>query len=321
MNASDTLTISVIICAYTEERWDDLCQSINAVQQQTIRPQQILLVIDHNPNLYTRATSHIRGVTVMENQGAQGLGGARNRGVEAATSDIVAFLDDDAVPDPVWLEYLTAPFADEQVLGVGGQAEPQYSAGRREWFPEEFNWVVGCTYRGMPETAARVRNLHGCNMSLRREVFESLGGFRLGYGCDETELCIRLGQQWPTAILMHEPRAKVLHHVPAARTTWRYFRTRCYFEGNSKAVIAWLVGSQYGLATERAYTRRVLPAGVARGFVDALTQREVAPLMRAGAIVAGLAFTAAGFLMGKTRPAREARKRGFTDVTLLRSAG
>jgi hypothetical protein len=90
------------------------------------------------------------------------------------------------------------------------------------------------------------------------------------------------GAQWPSALLFHEPRARVLHHVPASRATWRYFRTRCYFEGNSKAVVAWLVGSQHGLETERVYTRRVLPAGIVRGVLDAVTQRDVAPLIRAG---------------------------------------
>jgi len=313
------LTISVIICAYTQDRWGDLSEAIQALQQQIVRPQQVLLIIDHNPKLYERACSQFRDVTVMENQSSQGLGGARNSGVGAATGDIVVFLDDDAVPQLDWLENLISPYANARVLGVGGLSQPRYSAGRPNWFPDEFNWVVGCTYRGMPDVPAPVRNLHGCNMSVRRGVFETLGGFRLGYGCDETEFCIRLGHQWPSALLFHEPRAKVLHHVPASRATWRYFRTRCYFEGNSKAVVAWLVGSQHGLETERVYTRRVLPAGIVRGVLDAVAQRDVAPLMRAGAIVAGLAFTSAGYLIGKTRPAREARKRGFTDSMLAGS--
>jgi hypothetical protein len=192
------------------------------------------------------------------------------------------------------------------VLGVGGAIVPVWAAGRPGWFPEEFDWVVGCTYRGMPDTAAPVRNLIGCNMSFRRRVFEAVGGFRSGIGrigtrpagCEETELCIRVRQRWPEGVLLYEPSARVYHRVPASRARWRYFHARCYYEGRSKAAVARFVGAGDGLASERAYTLRTLPRGFALGLADALRLEDMAGLARAGTIAAGLGATAAGYLIG-----------------------
>ncbi len=83
------------------------------------------------------------------------------------------------------------------------------------------------------------------------------------------------------------PEARVRHLVPEGRTTWRYFRSRCWSEGLSKAVMTGRVGSDDGLASERAYVTKTLPSGVAHGVADALRGRPEG-LRRAGAIIAGL---------------------------------
>lgn len=298
--------VSVVICAYTEERWDDLAAAVTSVRRQSVSPREIIAVIDHNPRLLARARACLADVVVVENREARGLAGARNSGVAAACGAIVAFLDDDAVARPDWLEHLRAGYARPEVFAVGGAIAPVWAGGRPRWFPEEFDWIVGCTYRGMAPTTAAVRNLIGANMSFRREVFEAIGGFRVGLGrvgqrplgCEETEFCIRAGRRWPRGVCLYEPRARVQHRVPASRARWRYFRSRCYAEGRSKALVARSVGARDGLATERDYTVRTLPLGVARGLADALLRRDPGGLGRAGAIVAGLLLTTTGYLAG-----------------------
>lgn len=302
---------SVVVCAHDSRRWDDLKTSVRAVQGQTVAAEQIIVVVDGNPDLFRRAVAELEGVEVIANGRHPGLGGARNSGVDAATASIVAFVDDDAVVEERWLELLAAPYTDVDVAGVGGAILPRWQNGRPSWFPEEFDWVVGCTYRGMPERVDEVRNLIGCNMSYRRELLELLGGFRLGYGCDETELCIRLRHRWPEKKLVYVPAAVALHRVPATRTTFSRFVSRCYFEGGSKAVVAHLVGHDRGLASERAYARRTLPRGVVRGIADTVRHRDRSGLPRAGAIVAGFLATAAGYVGGRLTFERSARRRGW----------
>jgi GT2 family glycosyltransferase len=305
--------VSVVICAYTEDRWGDLLAAVESVRIQTCRAIEIVVVVDHNPVLLKRVQASLPDVVTIENHGHRGLGGARNSGVVATHGDIIAFLDDDAIAAPDWIEQLSASYVDPAVVGVGGLIEPIWQSGRPKWFPEEFDWVIGCAYRGLPQEARPVRNLIGCNMSFRREVFERLGAFRLGYGCDETELSIRVRQSWPQKVLLYQPLAKVFHQVAAARSTWSYFRTRCYFEGGSKAVVTWLSGTKDGLASERTYTLQVLPRGVLRGLADALVRGDRAGAARAGAIVAGLSITTAGYIVGTLFTAEAARRRGWYE--------
>jgi GT2 family glycosyltransferase len=300
-------TVSVIVCAYTLDRWGDLAAAVASLRRQSRPPTEIIVVIDHNPQLFSRVIAAWPDVAALENEEARGLSGARNTGVRAASGDVIAFLDDDAQAEPDWLDHLVAAYDDGRVLGVGGAILPAWEVGRPAWFPQEFDWVVGCTYKGMPAQTARQRNLIGANMSFRRALFAAVGYFqtdmgRIGarpLGCEETELCIRGAQKLPGAHYLFEPRARVHHRVPRSRATWRYFVSRCYSEGLSKAQVSDRVGAGDGLSAERSYTLRTLPAGVVRGFADALLKRDLDGIRRAAAIVAGLGITGIGYLRGR----------------------
>ena len=310
--------VSVVVCAHDESRWNEIRAALDSLAAQTVKPREVIVVVDHNPKLLERIRAEL-GARAIENTEAPGLGGARNTGVAAASGSVVAFLDDDAVASPEWLAQLSDPYREEDVAGVGGSAEPLWFAARPSWFPPEFDWVVGCSYLGMPQEAQEVRNLFGCNMSYRRELVRALGGFRLGYGCDETELCIRLRQRWPEKKLLYVPAASIAHHVPAGRTSFRRFVSRCYFEGGSKAVVSKLVGRAPGLSSEYRYTLTVLPRGVWRGVSEFLGHGDVGGLGRAAAIVAGLLSTTTGYVVGSLFSARAARRRGWTGGRLTDS--
>jgi len=300
------LSVSVVICAHADDRWDDTLAAAASVRAQSHPAKELVVVVDHNRPLYERLTAALPGALVLENQQQQGLSGGRNTGIAAATSDVVAFLDDDAVADVNWIECLVAAYTDDHVAGVGGRTLPGWDTQRPAWFPEEFDWVIGCTYIGMPTRRAPVRNVLGGNASFRRQVFEQVGGFSSGIGrdrgkrplgCEETEFCIRIGQQIPGAVLLFDEQAVITHRVRADRCRFGYYRTRCYAEGLSKALVAGAVGADDGLSSERHYATRTLPAGVARGLSEAV-RGDRGGLARAGAIVAGLATVTAGYVAG-----------------------
>jgi glucosyl-dolichyl phosphate glucuronosyltransferase len=303
------LTTSVVVCAYTHDRWALLSSAVRAAALQVHRPAELLLVVDHNDELAERARRELAdlGLIVVANRYRRGLSGARNTGVEAATGDVVAFLDDDAVPEAGWLGALVAPFADPAVVATGGVARPAWSQGRPGWFPREFDWVVGCSYRGQPQGVADIRNPLGCNMAFRRAALAGVDGFRddvgrVGgrpLGCEETELCIRLRQATPAARIVSVPSAVVDHFVTPDRHRFTYFRQRCYAEGISKAVVTDTVGTGDGLSSERAYVTRALPSGLVDGLRSSVADRTLDGAARSAAIVAGLGFTVAGYLRGR----------------------
>ena len=304
------LDVSVVICAYTEERWDSLVAAVQSIQRQSASSYEIIVVIDYNQRLLERVNAQFRqALVVVENKGPQGLSGARNSGVAVARGALIAFLDDDARAEPGWLEHLRRCFDDPQTLGAGGTIEPDWSGKRPGWFPGEFYWVVGCTYRDRPERPVVVRNPYGGCACYRREIFDVVGGFRtdmgrrgtLPLGCEETELCVRASQHWPLKIFLYEPRASVYHCIPPVRARWRYFRSRCFAEGLSKAAMTHYVGAKDGLATERAYVYQTLPHGILRGIAEVLFRFDLSGLLRAGAIIAGLTFTMSGYCTGRIR--------------------
>ena len=300
------LSVSVVICAHADDRWDDTLAAAASVSAQSHPAKELIIVVDHNRPLYERLRTALPDAAVLENRERQGLSGGRNTGAAASAGEVIAFLDDDAVADVNWLKCLVDAYTDPSVAGVGGLTRPAWDTTRPAWFPEEFDWVIGCTYIGMPTRRAPVRNVLGGNASFRRDVFEQVGGFISGIGrdqgkrplgCEETEFCIRLRQQIPGAVLLFDEQAIIWHRIRDERRRFGYYRSRCYAEGLSKAMVTRAVGANDGLSSERRYASRALPQGVGRGLADAL-HGDISGFTRAVAIVAGLAAVTTGYLTG-----------------------
>ncbi len=301
-------SISVIITAFTFDRLGSIEEIIESMRRQTAAPAETLLVIDYAPELEEECRRRWPDVRVIANAAERGSCGGRNTGVAESIGEVVAFLDDDAIPNHEWIERLGADFADPRVIGVAGGVNPRWLAQRPAWFPPEFDWVVGCMHSGMPKEREPVRNAIAANMAIRREEMLAVGGLRKEFsriernaaGGEETDLCIRLTERWPERIILFDPVPAVEHCVPAERGELRYFITRCFAEGRSKAALARLVGSESGLSSERSYVRRTLPLGVLRNLGGVL-RGEFAGLGRAAMIAAGLATTVVGYATASHR--------------------
>lgn len=301
------VTVSAVVCAYTDARRELLNSSIEAILAQLRADDQLVVVIDYNDELLNRVSKQYGSrAKVVPNTNERGICGARNSGIETSDRSVVAFVDDDAQVQPGWLERLVENYRDPAVAGVGGNAQPVWPTERPSWFPTEFDWVVGCSHRGLPVHPTPVRNLLGCNMSFRRSALEDVGGFNSKIGqvgtnlvrCDETELCIRLNQKSPASLLMLDPEIKVRHWVSDDRTRPSYFLRRCFWEGLSKQQLSAMVGPSDALSTERKYTFTVLPMAFGRGLIAGIcsTGNRLSHIEQSIALIVGLASTTFGYL-------------------------
>jgi hypothetical protein len=307
--SAEARVASVVIAAHTLRRSADLASAVASALGQEPAPHEVEVVVavDNNPDLHEWACRHLPGVITVDHRGRRGASATRNAGARAASGDILAFLDDDAVGRPGWLKNLIAPLDHPNVIGVGGHLEPVWPGPAPEWMPEEFLWVVGASYRGLPETAGPVRNVWSGNMAVARSDFWAVGGFREDFGKtdhasspEDTDFCIRLASALD-GLWWYEPSARVGHKVPPDRCTLRFFLWRCRNEGQGKAELSLTLGPGDALREERRHALKTLPEGIGHELRTALADREYAAAQRASAIGLGLGAASLGYLMRRAR--------------------
>jgi GT2 family glycosyltransferase len=309
-----TSTVGVVIACYSQRRWAHLVAAVGSALDQARPAAQVAVVVDHNEPLLARARDHFAGearVRVLPNLYARGASGARNTGVQQLSTDLVAFLDDDTSASRGWLKALCEPLDDDpDVVGTGGGVEADWPADgqRPAWFPPEFDWVIGASYRGMPTETAQVRNVWAENMAVRRSVFLAVEGFRVGFGKlggesrpEDTDLCLRMAAAVPGGRWVYQPQALVTHAVPPERSTFRFFLRRCYAEGRGKSELARLIPPDEALSSERDYLRRVIPAAATQALHGLGAPGWGGRAARSGSTVTGIAAAGVGFVDAEVR--------------------
>jgi glucosyl-dolichyl phosphate glucuronosyltransferase len=291
--------VSVVIPCHSQPRWPQLVAAVESVRAQRPAPAGVVVAVDNNPDLLSRARRELTGVTVTRNEFARGAAGTRNTGVLLTDTEFVALLDDDARARPGWLAGLLAPFEDRDVVGTGGTAVPDWQATRPRWFPDELLWTVGASPADAPSVPAPARNVWSVAMAVRRTSFEAVGGFRVDFTKvgtrsrpEDTDLCLRMGRaggRW-----VYVPDAVVDHLVPPGRARLRYVLTRSYHEGRGKISIARWHRGRRDLDVEWRYLGRTLPRAVGRELAGTLRGGDPSGLARAAVVVGAVAAAALG---------------------------
>ncbi len=250
--------MSVVICSLNGAPGVDRC--LQALKGQTIADALQVIVVDDGSTDLTAAIGYAHGATVIRHPANRGLSAARNSGIRAAAAPVVAFLDDDCVPDPQWAESLLESYTDG-VEGVGGPVLATAPAGFMRGYvqrhnplrPLELNLATSSNilyrfwlYLGrqwvLDEDDARrdVYSLVGANMSFRRAALLGVAGFddRFHFGAEELDLCLRLIREYPAGRRVFTPEARVTHHFrSSARDTLR--RSRAYGRGGARLYRKW----------------------------------------------------------------------------------
>ena len=197
-------SISVVVCSYNGSRTIRHClEGLKKVEY----PNFEVIVVNDGSTDGTEAIAKEYGFRVISIPNG-GLSNARNVGMRASKGEIVAYIDDDAIPDPQWLTYLAQTFLTTDHAGVGGPNIP----------PESDGPIAECVANspGGPVhvllTDKIAEHIPGCNMAFRKAALEAIDGFdaRFRIAGDDVDLCWRIQQQGWT--LGFSPAAMVWHH-------------------------------------------------------------------------------------------------------------
>jgi len=243
--------ITAAICTYN--RYDTLGSAIESLTRQSLAAHDFeIIVVDNSPD-HDQSAEIAKDYRAVANlrwliEKTPGLSNARNVATREATAPLIAFMDDDAVASPGWLQTLIAAFdafgAPCQI--VGGRVDPIWGAPQPAWLPDSLLGNVSVVdWGGKDRFAAKGEWVAGTNIAFRVEALKAVGGFAVNLGRtrggqallsnDETDVIERMTAKG--AKLVYSPSAAVSHLVPAERLTQAWFRRR----------VAWQAVSDYML--------------------------------------------------------------------------
>lgn len=236
-------SLSVIVC--THDRPADLERCLAGLA--ALRHPAEVVVVDSasDPPAEALVAAHARRIGSLRYvyEPRPGLSAARNRGIEATTGEIVAFVDDDAIPAAGWAGELVASFERPEVGCAGGECRPRFETARPAWLSDGLLAFAGITSFGGEYRRARSRAEwpFGANLAFRRAALEQAGGFseELGRSGDsllsyeDTAMIERVvACGWEVWL---RPTAVVDHTVSAERCRGGYYWRRSWWNGISRA--------------------------------------------------------------------------------------
>jgi cellulose synthase/poly-beta-1,6-N-acetylglucosamine synthase-like glycosyltransferase len=299
---------SVVVCAYSLERYHYLLETIQSLCDQIFPVEEIVVVIDQNELLCRQLTSDLKrrtwsNVKLIFNADLKGVSHARNIGIKETKGDIVALIDDDAAADPTWTQSIAASFGkDERIGAVTGSTIPRWESDG-SWLPEELYWMISCSYI-TAATSYEVERSFGTNMAFRRTVLDQVGLFheRLGLqgekwvGGEDTELVWRVKQAGLKIVC--NPEVRVYHAIPAKRLRFKALLKRGFVGGVSEGNMIRVTGHRVSPHTRRDYLSTLLFKFFPKKMREAVVHRSLLALKQALLVGAILIYWGFGFCYG-----------------------
>ena len=301
------MKVSVVVPTYSLDRYSDLCGCIDALLAQTYDPVEIVVIVDGNETVYERVNEEYDEeetvISYLSHDDAGPLSRG-NMGVIQSSGEVVALTDDDAVPEEDWIEQLVDAYERHDAVAVGGRMTADWVAGKADYIPEEFYFLIGVTHRGFPTEEREVRNTFGANLSFKREAFLKLGGIKLG-GIDpssvqgrETEFCSRLRRTYGEGVI-YTPEATVSHKIYKYRTEPKWLVERAFWQGYSKRAMETLVPESSDEESDQL--RRLLLRYIPRRVWNLLVSPGKAKATQLAMLLMLLVATGIGYLYGMLR--------------------
>jgi len=242
--------ISVIVATLNRTYYLEKC--LRAILANTYDEYEIIIIDQGNVN-QTKELIHSRfsntGRIRYMHTSTIGLSYARNLGWKNARGEIIAFIDDDAIPVSGWLKAYAEVFSEVEPTPavVGGKIEPVWEVPKPKWYPKEREFLlatydIGDEIKPFPELELPI----GANFAALRKIIEGFGGFDDRVGFNESrkksmiageDTLIGLRAREAGYEIYYQPEAKVFHHISAKKLSKRYFLRRHLWEGVTHIVL------------------------------------------------------------------------------------
>jgi GT2 family glycosyltransferase len=243
--------ISVVVCSYNGSATIREClEGLSRLEYRNVE----VIVIDDGSTDGTAEIAREFDVRLVSTEN-RGLSAARNLGLELASGEIVAYLDDDAYPDPHWLHYLAQAFRTSEFAAVGGPNLPP--AGDDFVAEAVANAPGGPMHVLLSDREAE--HIPGCNMAFRTEALRSLGGFdpQFRTAGDDVDICWRI--QASGGKVGFHPAALVWHH--RRKTVRAYWKQQTGY-GKAEAMLQIKWPEKYNVAGHAVWSGRVYGRGL-----------------------------------------------------------
>jgi glycosyltransferase involved in cell wall biosynthesis len=252
---ADWPMFSVVVCSYNGSR--TIHDTLDHLRDLRYPNFETIVVSDGSTDGTASIAREYAGVKVIETQN-QGLSSARNTGMRAASGEIIAYIDDDAYPDPHWLHYLAFAFRNSSHVAIGGPNLPPPGDGP----------IAECVAKS-PGGPIHVlvhddlaEHIPGCNFVMRKSALEAIGGFDPVYRAagDDVDVCWRLQERGGT--IGFHPAALVWHHRRnSLKAYWR--QQKGY--GKAEALLERKWPEKYNAVGHLRWEGRLYGPGVLRG--------------------------------------------------------
>ncbi|MBN1643761.1 MAG: glycosyltransferase family 2 protein [Dehalococcoidales bacterium] len=316
--------VSIVITSYTFERLNDVFKLLDGIKSQTYKDFEVIIVVESSNQLLEEIKAHIKKIglentRLILNSGERGASVSRNIGVKEARGDVIAFIDDDAIPFPDWLEKIAGSFTNGRIVGVTGPALPRWEDEKDAWFPKELHWILSCTSWFENDRIVEVRHAWLENAAFRKKAFDIAGYLDATIGpqdstkgfkgnelqqvpiAEDLEVSLRIKEK-TGGIIIYNPDVKVWHKAAKQRMTVSYIKKWSYWTGVSKKTLKKLYPDQESniLGPESQLLKRI----ITRLFPDIIKTVFTHPVIgfkKLRVTVIALFYVAIGYLL----PARK----------------
>lgn len=261
--------ISIVICTYNRDKF--IKSALYSLTNQTLDPKKFEIIIVNNnctDSTDSIVTDFIKAFSNLNInyvfQPIKGLSAARNKGIEVAKSNIIAYMDDDGEADTNYLKEVLSYFKKHpQIAGLGGKVLPLYESQEPAWSNKWLNGLLSIVDHGEEIMPFQGKSYPaGCNMVYKKELLEEVGGFNEALKWRADDKYINKEIKKVNDVVIYLPTAVIHHNIDDYRVTKKNFIRISKATGRDESIRVRSISTLHYLMKFVEYLFKLFAAGL-----------------------------------------------------------